>query len=534
MGPELLKNLVIEAAERLYGGVVKKVHQPDNRTLILRIFARGRESRLLISTHPLFCRFHITEERPENPSAPKRFCALLRARLTGAKLTGIEQTEGERVVKLSFKSGFEKSGLDSSESGGSKAEAVGYTLVVELTGKSANAILIDSGGIVLDALKWFEPGVSKRAVTPGVYLEALSSKPPEPDRPGSIERAKIERINNESWNEAVDRQYTGLVNEESEGLERANFKRSLNKARKRAARKLRNLTGDREVALKGEEQRYFGELLLANRQKMTRGAKVIEADDYTVVPPVKVTVALDEKIGPQENIERYFKKARKAKRALKMLSGRIPKTECELEQIETLLYDLETVATEAEFDEYKEGLIKAGFLKKESRKRVKRVMDRKGARESRSGKGGASGAGSGADPFRRYTSSEGFTVLCGKSGAANDRLVKREAANEDIWFHAEGVPGSHVLIKVAGRAKELTRVTLEEAAGLAAFYSKAKESGLVEVIYAEARFVKKPRGAKPGSVTVSEHRSLKVRPKEMEAQVMETQGIETGETGTEE
>ncbi len=505
MGPDLLKNLVAELAERLTGGILKKVHQPDSRTLVLRIFARGTESRLLISTHPLYCRFHITEERPENPPVPKRFCALLRARLTGAKVTGIEQIGCERVANI----GFEKSLFDGS---GNRARST-YSMVIELTGKSANAILLDSEGFVLDCLKYFEPGTSKRAVTPGVYLEPLPLKPPE-YKPGPGGAEEVLRLQDEGWNEAADRYYTTLVNEERKGLERGGLKRLLNKARKRAARKLRNLIGDRELALKGEEQRRFGELLLANRPRIKRGAKVIEADDYTVVPPVKVTVALDEKIGPQENVERYFKKARKAKKALKMLSVRLPEAERELEYMDTLLYELDSAATDVDLVLFKEELVKTGFLKEKSKAREgnSSVMGRKGANES---EGGGRRSTSGTDPFRRYMSSEGFVVLCGKSGSANDRLVKREAANEDIWFHAEGVPGSHVLIKVAGRAKELTRVTLEQAAGLAAFYSKAKESGLVAVIYAEAKFVKKPRGAKPGSVTVSEYRSIKVRPKEM-------------------
>ncbi|CAG0927904.1 partial Rqc2 RqcH, partial [Planctomycetaceae bacterium] len=114
--------------------------------------------------------------------------------------------------------------------------------------------------------------------------------------------------------------------------------------------------------------------------------------------------------------------------------------------------------------------------------------------------------------IRRFTSTEGFEILCGKSGAGNDQLVTRYASGEDIWFHVKGAPGSHALIKVAGKAQALTEVTIAEAAAIAAFYSKSRGSSKVEVIYAEAKNVKKPRGAKPGMVTVKEFKSVIVRP----------------------
>ncbi|MBE9527686.1 MAG: DUF814 domain-containing protein [Proteobacteria bacterium] len=517
MGPVLLEHIIAECASALTGGVVKKVHQPDERTVVLRVFARGREFRLMLSAHPRFCRLHITESRPENPPRPKRFCALLRARLTGAKVTGVSQVEGERVAHVYFEK-LEKSETEKSESG----VRVTHTLVIELTGKSANVILLNSKGVVLDALKHFDPDVSKRAVAPGLHLEPLM--PPPPGTGPGRKEDEIERLEDESWNEAADRHYTALVVDDSGGLERGRLKRQIAKARKRAARKERNLLEDKERATKDIEQGRFGELLNANREKLVRGATEVEAVDYTVVPPATVTVSLDEKLGPQENIERYFKRARKAKRTLLLLGSRLPRVSEEVAYMDTLLYNLSVAETDEELEAFKEEMS------------MTRTFNIKGGKER--GKKGPAGKAGSADPFRRYTSSEGFAVLCGKSGAGNDRLVKREAAPEDIWFHAEGVPGSHVIIKVAGRSGELTRVTLEEAAALAAFYSKAKESGLVEVIYAEAKHVRKPRGAKPGAVTVKEHRSLKVRPREMAIEIetvteTETQAEETAPEGSE-
>ena len=110
-------------------------------------------------------------------------------------------------------------------------------------------------------------------------------------------------------------------------------------------------------------------------------------------------------------------------------------------------------------------------------------------------------------------------MLCGKSGAGNDMIVKECAHKEDIWFHASGMPGSHVLIKVAGRRDELTKKTIEEAASFAAWHSKARAAGKVEVVYTEAKHVRKPPGAKPGMVTISAFKSIRVRPRDMEAEI---------------
>ena len=117
-----------------------------------------------------------------------------------------------------------------------------------------------------------------------------------------------------------------------------------------------------------------------------------------------------------------------------------------------------------------------------------------------------------AEPIRRFVSSEGFEILCGRSGLGNDQLISKYASGEDIWFHVKDSPGSHALIKVAGKKQALTVKTIEEAASIAAFYSKSKESGKAEVIYTEAKNVKKPKGAKPGMVTVKEYKCVVVRP----------------------
>src|SRR3972149_9758546 len=180
MDPLLLKEITAELNDELRSGVVSKIPQSDQRTLILRIFIRGRDLSLLISAPHSFPRMHLTERAYPNPPAPLRFCAFLRSRITNARVEGVFQTGAERiaVIELAKKDGEEIEKM---------------RLVCELTGKSSNIILVDKDDIVLDALKFFPPE-SQRAVPPGMKLAPL------PPGAAAREEEKIPRLENESWN----------------------------------------------------------------------------------------------------------------------------------------------------------------------------------------------------------------------------------------------------------------------------------------------------------------------------------------------
>ncbi|HLE17865.1 MAG TPA: NFACT family protein [Syntrophales bacterium] len=472
MDPLLLKEIASELNDELRGGVVSKIHQSDHRTLILRIFIRGRDLRLLISAHHSFPRIHLTERAYPNPPAPLRFCAFLRSRITNARIEGVFQTGTERiaVIELAKKNGEEIEKM---------------RLVCELTGKSSNIILVDKDDVVLDALKFFPPE-SRRAVQPGIKLEPL------PKTAVLKEEEKIPRLENESWNSGADKYFSALVDHEEFMREKSALKKVITENEKKLLRKLANLEGDRKKAQEGLGFYKTGELLTSAFHKMKKGMSEVEAIDYTKDPPETVKVALDEKLSPQENVAKCFKRARKSKTALGLLEKRVPEVSSELEYIESLKYEWEGATDTGALSDIKEELIKGGYLKEAGKAAVKEA-----------GK---------VESIRRFTSTEGFEILCGKSGLGNDLLVSKYASGEDIWFHVKGAPGSHALIKVAGRKQALTEKTIEEAASIAAFYSKSKGSSKVEVIYAEARNVKKPKGAKPGMVTVKEYKGVVVRP----------------------
>ncbi|MBI5598312.1 MAG: NFACT family protein [Deltaproteobacteria bacterium] len=467
MDPGLLKSIVSELDSGLRAGIISRIHQPDERNVILRVFVRGREHSLLISTNPGLSRVHLTERRYPNPPRPPRFCAFLRSRIIGAKIEGMTQVQGERIVRIKLKKRAEE-----------------YTLVAELTGKSSNVILLDKDGVILDSLRYFPDKESIRAVIPGIRLAPLP-------RPEAIKEKKqaIKPEEGETWNRAVDRYYGALVDIEELGERKRFLLRVVKKALEKARRKLENLLGDREKAKADLNKSRTGELLLASFKRIKKGMTEVEVEDLFSQPPCVIKIPLDPAKTPQENVARYFKRAKKASTALSMLEDRLLGVEKEVEYLRVLMFECDEMECGEDAQGLSEELVELGYLKKDEAP----LDDRK----------------HGPEPIRRFTSSAGFEILCGKSGKANDLLVREYAAPHDIWLHARDVAGAHVLLKGGGKTPDQDAIA--EAASFAAYYSKARGSAKAEVVYAEAKDVKKPKGAKPGMVTVREYKTIMVK-----------------------
>jgi len=485
MNASLISRLVAELRDELRGGVISKVHEPDEKTLILKVFTRGRQRSLLISTHQHLSRLHITERPFPNPPVPPRFCAYLRSRITNARIEEIGQIEGERIVEISLIK-------RPKETDGEGAAPVSMTLVAELTGKSGNLILIDKDNIIMDAKRYFRAPESQRSVEPGEQLLPL---PPRDII--KAEKTEVPPQEGESWNEAVDRFYSGQTNTGELKAEKKRLRQAIKAAQKKAARKLRNLREDRAKATENRDRQRLGELILANMAVIKKGLKEVVLDDFYEDPPVKIKITLDPRQDARGNAERYFRRGKKAKTTLRMLEERLPEAESELEYIEGLGCSLDEAADTAEAALLEEELIESGILKRP-------VVDKRAVKKKAVNKINK--------PYRRYLSSEGLVILCGKSGAGNDLLVKKEGRQNDLWFHANNAAGAHVLLKAGAADLSAHKQSIIEAASIAAYYSKAKNAAKVDVIYADVKKVKKPRGARPGSVTVGEHKAVMVRP----------------------
>ncbi|MCP3678004.1 MAG: fibronectin-binding domain-containing protein [Deltaproteobacteria bacterium] len=474
MNPELLKEVVNELSAEVVGATLSSIYQSDNYHLIFKLFARGQTKRLLLSTHTKRCRIHLTRRSYRNPPIPLRFCAYLRAHITGASISEISHRNGEKIGSISFNKGRSE-------------EAASFTLVFELTGKSGNIILLDNNGIVLDAMRHFpsEAGCP-RTVVPGLSFIPL----PPGVRVGGTAMPKGAF---ETWNEAADAHYEALEEMEEFDREKGNLLRLIRRVERHLNRKIKNLKSDMAEAEASLKESHLGELLLANFGAVKRGMTEIAVDDYQSDPPKVVQIPLERELGPQENIDRLFKRARKGKRAIGMLKLSIPEGESRVPCIRDLLAQTERAERADDLEAVKRELRKEGYIH-EVKVRVK------GGREGPS------------EPIRRFASSEGLEILCGRNDAGNDLLIKRYARGNDLWLHAADLPGSHTLLRLKDKSSPPPRKSIEEAAAIAAFYSKAKGEKHAAVAFTEAKYVKKPKGAKPGAVTITRYKTITVTP----------------------
>ena len=237
-------------------------------------------------------------------------------------------------------------------------------------------------------------------------------------------------------------------------------------------------------AARMDEYRVMGELINANLWQLKKGQKQAELTNFYDENGGTLVVPLDIQLTPVQNAQRYFKKYQKARSARETAAAQRVKTLAELDYLEGALLDVGKCVGEAELEEIRADLVRAGYLKKVTNRRQQRALP-----QSR--------------PYR-YRSSDGIEIDVGKNAAQNDRLTTGAKPNE-TWLHAKDMPGSHVIIRAEG---ELPRQTLLEAATLAAWYSKGQRSSGVPIDYTLRRYVKKPSGAAPGMVIYTNQHTL--------------------------
>ncbi len=244
---------------------------------------------------------------------------------------------------------------------------------------------------------------------------------------------------------------------------------------------------------KREKYRVFGELLNTYGYEIPEGAKSAELDNYYTGE--KLTVPLDPTKTPQENAQHYFDRYTKLKRTKEALDTLMKDVKGEIDQLESIRNALNISADEADLSQIRKEMEASGFVKSHDSAR------RKGAARTPEAK-----------PLH-FISSDGYDILVGKNNTQNDELTFRTARATDIWFHANDMPGSHVILRTEGRPfEQIPDRAFEEAARLAAYYSSGRDAGLVEVDYLEKRGVKKPAGARPGFVLYHSNYSINVKP----------------------
>jgi len=549
----LLEAVTAELEDRLSGARFEKIYQPESDTLIAKLW-NGRETlRLLLSPSPRFSRLHLTGQKFANPSAPPRFCQLLRARLK--RVVSVRRIAGERIVE------FQCSG----------PEKESYRLIVELMGRHANLILVDAQGIIVDLWERRDASVGGRTLLPG---QPYQLPPPRPLQPledwdgklppdvssaeavarflartltpisglaardlaagwnaginlqelvqdlsaalckkafepvvGTLEGDLVvspfvprvleleSRQRFDSPSQAAEAYYRHVIEEKGDLGEQQFLRRLVARHQKRVKGRLDKIRDQEKDLDKAERFRLYGELLLANMHLLRRGMEQVEVENYYTDPPSRVVIDLDPRRAPHENAEDYFRRYKKMCRGKEHVERRLHETQQEMDWIDQVAFSLSQAREAEDVTDIRTELEEAGLIPSAGRMKKSFAKDRR------------------PQPHC-VLSPGGFRVYWGKNSRTNDYVSRELSSEEDLWFHAHQVPGSHVLLKVRKKGEDVPEADLLFAAALAARHCRAAQSGKVEVMVARAADVRKPKGARPGLVTVSAYRTLMVAPHE--------------------
>lgn len=429
---------------------------------------------LFVSVEPASPRIYMVKrrlrdlERQSGNLSP--FLLGLRKHLAGAGLEGVEKLPAERVLRLRF------SGTD--ELGNVQA----HSLIVQLTGRSANFFLLDGEDIILDS--------ARDTHGPG---QETGHRYATPSREGDTRRKEQAELfpheGFETLSGALDAYY---LEKESEKRFQAEARNAVNRVKQELSRqeKLAGKMRD-DLADHGDpgKWKHYGDLLLANTSTARReGEKIFVTDFYDENLP-EIAIDAGSGLSVPEAAEKYFRLYTKARNAGVEIAKRLRVVEAAIEKLK-----LKKERIEAAIEARDEGAL-GEFL---APKTEKPARDRKKSPDF-------TGA-------RRFVSSDGFEILVGKGAKDNDFLTFRVAKSFDLWMHAADYPGSHVVVKNPSR-REVPPKTLLEAAQIAAFYSQARQQPKAAVHYTQKKFVNKPKGAGSGLVSLSSFKTILVRPK---------------------
>lgn len=580
--------VVDELKSTLLGGRIDKIYQQEKDEILIQIYNKGVNHRLLISASSNNPRIYLTNYSKKNPDTPPVFCMLLRKHLSGGILLNVEQYDMDRVVILDI-SAIDELGLP-----------IEKRLIIEIMGKHSNIILLDkTSGKIMDSIKRVREDMSRvRQILPGFmydYPPSQSKKNPlnttkqefmellnmdkggvqlykffyfnytglspliskefcfranlDIDRPlasiNTQERESLYHVFEAIISDIRNNKYHPLCihNEMDEllafycldlnqfGFNHKDFAFSISNVldtafkrrdiddritqksqsmRKviqgRLDRAINKLAKQKEELLDSkdrEKYKIYADLISANIHLIPKGVDHIALDNFYDENLAPLDIPLDFKVSAAINAQRYYKRYSKLKTAENLLLEQIPETEDEINYLENVLVSIENSYEVEELDEIKEELIKEGYMKDNSKNKKKR----KNKEEKLS------------SPYQ-YISSDGFMILVGKNNRQNDQLTLRTAHKEDIWLHAKDMPGSHVIIRKEN--KDVPDTTLEEAAILAAYYSKGRNSGHIPVDYTIRKNVKKQSNSKPGMVIYDNFKTITVNPNKEAVSKMES------------
>jgi predicted ribosome quality control (RQC) complex YloA/Tae2 family protein len=549
----VIANIRQELDNTLTGGRLYKIAQPETDELLLTIKTQSGQYRLAVSASPSLPLIYLAAENKPSPMTAPNFCMLLRKHLNNGRIVSITQPGLERIIDIEIEhlndlgdlcrkhliaelmgkhsniifcddnnvildsirhvsaqissvrevlpgrnyfipqTVDKKNPLDTDFDefttvykkpmplfkaiytcytgiSPAVAEEICYEASID-SGKPANCLEEREQLHLFNIFKNCFEKISKGAFSPNIYY--VNGEPKDfSSIPMTIydQCTPFDSVSGLLINFYAEKDKLTRIRQKSSDL-----RRIVTTALERSYKKLDIQEKQLKDTEKREKFRIYGELINTYGYNIPEGAKSFEALNYYTNE--QITIPLDNTLTPSENAVRYFERYNKLKRTFEADSKLIEETKSDIDHLESIATALNIATAEEDLVELKEELIQSGYIHKKLKSGKKEKVTSK--------------------PFH-YISSDGFDIYVGKNNFQNDELTFKFANGNDWWFHAKQMPGSHVLVRTEG--KELPDTTFEEAASLAAYYSKGQKQDKVEIDYVLKKEVKKPAAAKPGFV----------------------------------
>ncbi|MBK0082713.1 NFACT family protein [Lactococcus sp. S64] len=513
----------------LVGGRIQKINQPFDQELVLTVRSAGKSHKLLLSAHPVFGRVQLTKTDFQNPQNPNNFVMILRKYLAGAFIEQIEQVGNDRQIIFHISTKDEI------------GDSLKIALITEIMGKHSNIILLEkTSQKIIESIKHI--GFSQnqyRTILPGsTYIapplntaidpfkatdeeifEALQTEQLQqklqgigrdsknaltglsvkefneklltvtpsiyPNDTFSSIKLADEYVSFDSLSEMLDTYYADKAERDRVKQVAASVIKKIQNELKKNRDKLKKQERELLATDNAEIFRQKGELLNTFLNQVPNDKTSVTLENYYTNEPIEI--ALNPALSPVQNAQRYFHRYQKLKQAVKFLGEQIAKTKETIHYLESVESNLEN-ADVAEIADIREELIQTGYIKQKYRNKKQKML-----------------------PPEKYQAEDGTIILVGKNNLQNEQVSFKLSRRGDLWFHVKDIPGSHVLI--TGNANPSDE-TITFAGELAAYFSKARYSNLVQVDVLDVKKLHKPTGTAPGFVTYDREKTIRVTPDE--------------------
>lgn len=569
-----------ELKSEIVGCRVDKIHQPSKDELVFHLRDRNGAKKLFLSASANSPRVHLIANPPENPPTPPNLCMLMRKHLQSALITDVRQKGLDRVVCIDFSATNELGDkveltlyieimakhsniilvngenkildavkrVDFSQSSVRQVfpgreyldppaqnkinllnidAKTAFDSVMQLSNKKLSSAVLNTlegvsplvarevaelcgGDVQVDFMNDSDKDMLLAVISNLCKDLELNRAQPlmlrdENQKPHDFSFMPIEQYGKLYETVAVD-SFSALLEEfysERDRIDRthqrsADLQKMLTSLMARTSRRVNNQKAELKACDDKEQLRINAELITAYQYSLKKGSLFYELENYYDNNKI-LRIAANPALSPSANAQKYYKEYRKAKTAEQMLVKLISEGEEELQYIDSTIDALSRASGFGEIDEIRAELQNAGYLKKKSANKKKTHQK--------------------ASPPLEYESSDGFKILVGRNNVQNDKLSLKTAAKSDLWLHTQTIPGSHVIICAQGR--EIPESTIKEAAMIAAYHSRGRESSNVPVDFTVVRNLKKPVGAKPGKVIYHVYNTVYITPIKGEVEKLE-------------